>query len=102
MSIVLNFNKLKQLDKIYSDMTVKQLLVLTYIGEHPMCTVNDIVRDLGYAQSAASRAVRIMLDTASADIDGLGLIQQFLSPTDARKRLLKLTETGEDVFIRLG
>ncbi|CAH0534272.1 hypothetical protein VST7929_02188 [Vibrio stylophorae] len=101
MSTILDFNKLKQLDATYPDMTLKQLLVLSYIAQKPMCTVNDIVRDLGYAQSAASRAVRIMLNTPSKDVEGLGMIAQFLSPTDARKRLLKLTELGESMFIQL-
>lgn len=88
------FNTCKYIDSIYSDMTVRQLIVIAAIAKHKDgVSMVDVALETGLASSIVSRTCRFFLSGGS-NSKGFGFIEQFQDSADARRKSVRLTALG--------
>ena len=85
-----------------SGIGLNQLVVFLQVAEQEGLSVQDIARNCGLTQSAASRNLRA-IGRADADWSlppALGLVEAFLCATDERRHVIYLTAAGLDLKVR--
>lgn len=88
------FNTCKCIDSFYSDMTVRQLIVIAAIAKHKDgVSMIDVAQETGLASSVVSRTCRFFLSDGS-NSKGFGFIEQFQDSADARRKSVRLTPLG--------
>jgi DNA-binding MarR family transcriptional regulator len=83
--------------------TVSEIIAFLYTCENEGLSVQEFAYIAGFSQSAASRNLRALgrAGTPWALDPALGLIEPFLSPSDARSHVLHLTDQGKTLRERL-
>ena len=83
--------------------TVSEIIAFLYTCENEGLSVQEFAYIAGFSQSAASRNLRALgrPNTPWALDPALGLIEPFLSPSDARSHVLHLTDQGRVLRERL-
>src|ERR1700760_477930 len=83
--------------------TVSEIIAFLYTCENEGLSVQEFAYIAGFSQSAASRNLRALgrAGTPWSLDPALGLIEPFLSPTDARSHVLHLTDQGRALRERL-
>jgi DNA-binding MarR family transcriptional regulator len=86
--------KLREADR---GMDMGTALVLLYVAQYPGITVSELQRLADLDKSAASRHVLIL--TEKGDVargrKGMGLVEYYPDPQDARVKHVKLTAKGQ-------
>jgi hypothetical protein len=83
--------------------TVGEIIAFLYTCENEGLSVQEFAYIAGFSQSAASRNLRALgrPDIPWSLDPALGLIEPFLSPSDARSHVLCLTDQGQTLRDRL-
>src|SRR5918997_401914 len=78
---------------LHSPYTLTEARVLFEVAREEGLVASDLVRDLGLDPGYLSRII--------GGLDRRGLLEKFPSEVDGRRRLLRLTEAGEQAFSML-
>jgi DNA-binding MarR family transcriptional regulator len=74
--------------------SVAQLQILIYVGEHPDCTIMEAAEAVNLPTSTASRHIAELGRGISRNSPGLELIESSENPDNRRERLVQLTRKG--------
>lgn len=88
---------LEQFKNIDQDMSVSCALALLYASEEH--TQRDVEARLGLSNAAASRNVAYWTDFRKYQVEGQGMIDQFVDPQDRRYRRVVVNAKGQ-AFLR--
>ena len=88
---------LEQFKNIDQDMSVSCALALLYAAEED--TQRDVEMRLGLSNAAASRNVAYWCDYKKYQVEGQGMVDQFVDPQDRRYRRVEINAKGK-AFIR--
>ena len=85
MAFVYTSKSIEKLERLYSDMTLRQLRIIDYVLNNQGCLMMDVVLATNLPQSVCSRTIRLMLSDA-INSKNIGLLLQRDHPTDGRKK----------------
>lgn len=88
---------LEQFKNIDQDMSVSCALALLYASEEN--TQRDVETRLGLSNAAASRNVAYWTDYRKYQVEGQGMLDQFIDPEDRRYRRVVINAKGT-AFLR--
>ncbi len=75
------------------DLTMAQMQVIRFVGEHPRCHLQDLAEGLGVSSPTASVSIR--------RLEEVGLITRESDPDDGRATCLTLTKKSQEAFARM-
>ncbi|MGR8025151.1 MarR family winged helix-turn-helix transcriptional regulator, partial [Burkholderia cenocepacia] len=68
---------------------------------YPGCTMTDLQTNLGMSQASCSRNVSALSEWHRLEKPGLGLIVATPDPMERRRKIVRLTDKGEQLAVSL-
>lgn len=87
----------EELRKVHPDMTLNQALVLIRTAMKPGITQREIMRDVGLADSTASRIIAILSNIGNRGTGPFELVSLKEAIEDRRQKHITLTHKGRQV-----
>jgi DNA-binding MarR family transcriptional regulator len=90
-------------DCMSPEASLRQAMVLLTIAQAGTLGTDSatIERKVGMSAAGVSRTIRVLSDVSYNKGDGYGLITLELDPTDNRRRVVRLSPTGEKAIAKL-
>lgn len=100
-ALVQLFKAIEDFRGIDPEMPAQGVALFLYSAIYPGCTMTDLQKSLGMTQSSCSRNVSALSDWHRLDKPGHGLLAATPDPMERRRKIVRLTEKGEQLAIAL-
>jgi len=95
------WNILEEFRKLQSDLPVKVAYLFACIAANPGISISELQKQANIEQSTCSRSVAVLSEWQNHEKPGFGLIWTEEDPTERRRKLVHLTEKGEELAATL-
>lgn len=82
--------------ELQSDMTITTASLFAYIAAHPGISMGELSKQTNTKQSTCSRTVAVLSEWQKYEVPGFGLVWSEDDPTERRRKLIHLTDKGEE------
>jgi DNA-binding MarR family transcriptional regulator len=93
---------IQEFRQIHSDMTFKMASLFTYIAANPGISMHELRKQTDTKQATCSRTIAVLSEWEEHDKPGFGLVWTEEDPKERRKKLIHLTEKGEELAATIG
>ena len=100
-ALVQLFKAIEEFRGVDPEMPAQGVALFLYSAIYPGCTMTDLQKNLGMTQSSCSRNVSALSEWHRLEKPGLGLIAATTSPMERRRKIVRLTEKGEQLAVSL-
>lgn len=87
---------LQEFRELQSDMTVKTASIFAYIAANPGISISELREQTNTKQSTCSRTVALLSEWETYEAPGFSLVWTEEDPQERRKKLVHLTDKGEE------
>ena len=100
-ALVQLFKAIEEFRGVDPEMPSQSAALFLYSAIYPGCTMTDLQTNLGMSQASCSRNVSALSEWHRLEKPGLGLIVAAPDPMERRRKIVRLTEKGEQLAIAL-
>lgn len=100
-ALVQLFKAIEEFRGIDPEMPSQSAALFLYSAIYPGCTMTDLQKNLGMSQASCSRNVSALSEWHRLEKPGLGLIVASPDPMERRRKIVQLTEKGEQLAVSL-
>lgn len=100
-ALVQLFKAIEEVRGVDPEMQAQGIALFLYSAIYPGCTMTDLQKNLGMSQSSCSRNVSALSEWHRFEKPGLGLIVATPDPMERRRKIVRLTEKGEQLAVSL-
>lgn len=100
-ALVQLFKAIEEFRGVDPEMPSQSAALFLYSAIYPGCTMTDLQTNLGMSQASCSRNVSALSEWHRLEKPGLGLIVATPDPMERRRKIVRLTEKGEQLAIAL-
>lgn len=100
-ALVQLFKAIEEFRAVDPEMPSQSAALFLYSAIYPGCTMTDLQTNLGMTQSSCSRNVSALSEWHRLEKPGLGLIVATPDPMERRRKIVRLTDKGEQLAVSL-
>ena len=100
-ALVQLFKAIEEFRGVDPEMPAQGVALFLYSAIYPGCTMADLQKNLGMTQSSCSRNVSALSEWHRLEKPGLGLIVATPDPMERRRKIVQLTEKGQQLAVSL-
>nr|WP_029766628.1 winged helix DNA-binding protein [Pseudomonas sp. P818] len=100
-ALVQLFKAIKEFREIDPEMPAQSIALFLYSAIYPGCTMMDLQKNLAMTQASCSRNVAALSEWHRLEKPGHGLIVATPDPMERRRKIVRLTEKGEQLALSL-
>ncbi|MGA4323626.1 MarR family transcriptional regulator [Ectopseudomonas hydrolytica] len=100
-ALVQLFKAIEEFRGIDPEMPSQSAALFLYSAIYPGCTMTDLQTNLAMSQASCSRNVSALSEWHRLEKPGLGLIVATPDPMERRRKIVRLTEKGEQLAVSL-
>ncbi|MCW4147917.1 MarR family winged helix-turn-helix transcriptional regulator [Halomonas sp. 18H] len=93
---------IQEFRQIQSDMPIKTASLFTHVAANPGISMSELRKQTDITQATFSRTIAVLSEWQEHDKPGFGLIWTEEDPKERRKKLIHLTEKGEELAATIG
>lgn len=100
-ALVQIFKAIEEFRGVDPEMPAQGAALFLYSAIYPGCTMTDLQKSLGMTQSSCSRNVSALSEWHRLEKPGHGLLAATPDPMERRRKIVRLTEKGEQLAVSL-
>ncbi|OEC39914.1 MarR family transcriptional regulator [Pseudomonas sp. 1D4] len=100
-TLVQLFKAIEEFRAVDPEMPSQSAALFLYSAIYPGCTMTDLQKSLGMTQASCSRNVSALSEWHRLEKPGLGLIVASPDPMERRRKIVQLTEKGQQLAVSL-
>lgn len=100
-ALVQLFKAIEDFRAVDPEIPAQGVALFLYSAIYPGCTMTDLQKHLGMTQSSCSRNVSALSEWHRLEKPGLGLVAATPDPMERRRKIVRLTEKGEQLAASL-
>lgn len=87
--------------KLHPDLPMTVASLFTYVAANPGVSMDELRKQTNTKQATCSRTIAVLSEWQEYDKPGFGLVWTEADPKERRKKLVHLTEMGEELAVTL-
>ena len=100
-ALVQLFKAIEEFRAVDPEMPSQSAALFLYSAIYPSCTMTDLQTNLGMSQASCSRNVSALSEWHRLEKPGLGLIVATPDPMERRRKIVQLTDKGQQLAVSL-
>ena len=100
-ALVQLFKAIEEFRAVDPEMPSQSAALFLYSAIYPSCTMTDLQTNLGMSQASCSRNVSALSEWHRLEKPGLGLIVASPDPMERRRKIVQLTDKGQQLAVSL-